>query len=678
MDADRYQHGEDSGDDDMLAVIRSIETTPNQEAELPTLDLRRSIGDSQTTNDPSTPRTYSGIDTNISNTFNTSNTSNTAGISAADEHVWNQSTSVAGSIVPPPPSAAQYVNIFDDEEESSADMSERLRAGSMSEDEEIAALVAMLDGPTAETPPEPMHTQAPGFTGESIDHLAERAVALVAERLVVVEHHDEGVLTPVATANRPDSSHLDQMQLDQALLDQALLDQTQFDQTQFDRAQPGAAVAWQSPPPPPPPAAPVQYETDAPTPPAMAISEPEPAVATPLYVAETAVVDLPISASPAPVFAPETEAIAEPQWASAIEPQHIEPQHIEPQHIEPQHIEPQHIEPQHIEPQAVAAPPAEPRHIEPQPMAPQHIEPEHIEPQRFEPQHVESLVADAQPVVAPAPITPAPVAPAPVAPAAAPAFDPVAPLRMLLAELDIAGASSSGGSSADAIAAQDLLDEMAYLVASAPADVEAERTRRWGAVVEARLVYKQLLEGASPQRMLTVTPAELAEAEILLRDLLDAEGKARRSMSGPKAFKKFGLARRRLDAYLENYGVESIDELRELALAGPSPVGPVTLADAGALVAAAEQAWQAVGEVEVGGLPQGIEADGFRLRCYRFIGSVVDDASLEAELRRRAEAPDEAGIIAGRLADAIRALGMPVGDDPVATARTLVGMLGGA
>ncbi len=644
MDPDRYLHGEGSGDDDMLAVLRSIDTTPNQEAEQSTLDVRLAVGDATTS-------------------VNTT----------ADEHVWGQATPVAGSTVPPPPSAAQYVNIFDDQDESSADLSERLRAGSMSEDEEIAALVAMLDVPSADDQPASMHASVPGSMEESMDRVAERAVALVAERLAVVEHHDDAVFVP--SANGSDPATRDQMQLDQALLDQALLDQA---------ARPNASTAWQSPPPPPPPVAPHHFENGqrepaVPAPPVAAISDPDPAVAVPLYVAEpvTHVAAEPAAyePAPAPVWAPEPEPIADPQWAVAAEPQYLEPQHIEPRHIEPRHIEPRHIEPQHVEPPAL-----EQHDIEPVRAEPAHTEPVHAEPVPAEPAHAEPAPVAVAPAAPPPVVTAAPVAPptAAAVPAPAPAFDPVAPLRQLLAELDLAGTSSAGGPSADTVAARDLLDEMAYLIASAPADIEAERQRRWGAVVEARLVYKQLLEGATPQRMQSVTPAELAEAEILLRDLLDAEGKARRSMSGPKAFKKFGLARRRLDAYLETYGVETIDELRELALAGPTPVGPVTLADAGNLVAAAEQAWQSVGDVEVGGLPQGIEADGFRLRCYRFIGSVVDDAVLESELRRRAEAPDEAGIIAGRLADAIRDLGMPVGDDPIATARTLVGMLGRA
>jgi hypothetical protein len=672
VEADRYEHGEDSGNDDMLAVIRSIESQPDHEAELPKLDLRLSIGDLD--NDPSsTPESASGAG------------DGSTAVATSDEHTPDRTTTVAGAVVPPPPSAAHYVNIFDDDEESSADLSERLRAGSMSEDEEIAALVAMLDGPAADHETPSAFVPAAASIDDTMERIAERAVAAVAERAAVVERPVFAERDETSVALVPDTFTSDTFTSDTFTSESVTSGSAMFNHSPVEPiAQPATATTWLSTPPPTPVVA-THIEPMVPAPPITVASEADPVVSPPTFIAEPVVaaptfVAEPVVAEPvvaAPTFVAEP-VVAAPTFVA--EPVVAEPVVAEPVVAAPTFVaEPVVAGPVVIEP-TVPAPPAL---LEPEPavIAPT-VAAESQPPVPVAAPEPELQPEAVSPAMASEPVVTAPAVrvdndgPAPAASAAGPSFDPVAPLRLLLAELDNVSVSPTAGSSADAIAARELLAEMGMLIASAPADLEGERQRRWVAVLEARMVYKQLLEGAAPSRQQTVTPAELAEAEILLRDLLDAEGKARRSMSGPKAFKKFGLARRRLDAYLENYGVETIEELREIATTGPSSAGPVTLAEAGSLVADAEHAWQAVGDVETGGLPRSIEADGFRLRCYRLIGSVVDDAALEPELRRRAEAPDEAGIVAGRLADAIRALGMPVGDDPVATARTLVGMLG--
>jgi hypothetical protein len=299
-----------------------------------------------------------------------------------------------------------------------------------------------------------------------------------------------------------------------------------------------------------------------------------------------------------------------------------------------------------------------------------------------------SPAAQPAPVAQPAPIAqpehiaqPTPAAPqapaAPPSPAAAPAAasmpaDPrAAAVLRALADYDAVANGPGGGDTA--AAAQHLLHELAQLRGSAQGVFEQRRIELWGQVVAARTAYADTLNGTAMPNNLDAQ-AGLAQAEAEQREVDDAEAKARKSLSGPSAFKRYAVAKRKLAETLDRFGVTSIEELRML-IGGLYEASPATLAEAAHAVAVAEAAFNNAGPAGQGDLPPTNEADAFRARAYRVIGRIVTDAELEPALQALAHNRHIADQAKAQVAVALGGLGIPAGDDPVTAARAIASVL---
>jgi hypothetical protein len=265
---------------------------------------------------------------------------------------------------------------------------------------------------------------------------------------------------------------------------------------------------------------------------------------------------------------------------------------------------------------------------------------------------------------------------APAAPPVAPASPGVNPAVLELANA-LAEHAASGQASVDPVAAmtaQQLLDELRALRVGAPDQLEERRRQAWQRVVAARSAYKRVLDGGATMPVASVNAADLSRIEQESRDLDEAERKARKSLSGPSAFKKFAAARRQLEASLAAFGVATIDELRQLATSAV-PSGPRTLSEASDAVAVAEQEWTLLEHQGADALLDSPAADAVRARAYRLLGRVVGDDMLEAELRRIADGSKSNEHATARIAAALGALGVPAGDDPVTAGRAVVAVM---
>jgi hypothetical protein len=218
-----------------------------------------------------------------------------------------------------------------------------------------------------------------------------------------------------------------------------------------------------------------------------------------------------------------------------------------------------------------------------------------------------------------------------------------------------------------------LLGEFAELRARPPQSTHELTNVAWSRVVDARKAYRALLDGRDPTALTSnVAPVHLTEAQALKSEMEDAEAKARRPMSGPGAFKKFATARRRLEAYLAEFGVTSFEELASMTQQLAVTDGPRTLQEAADAVARAEAMWMEFEKVGTStALPSTPETDGFRVRAYRLIGGVVDDAEIERSLQVLAAGPSSPQAALDRMRFALQALGIPADVDPVSNARAL-------
>ncbi|MEL6893780.1 MAG: hypothetical protein AAFP84_19465, partial [Actinomycetota bacterium] len=227
----------------------------------------------------------------------------------------------------------------------------------------------------------------------------------------------------------------------------------------------------------------------------------------------------------------------------------------------------------------------------------------------------------------------------------------------------------------EAAAARQLLVEYDELCSSNGVTAGV-RDAAWARLTNARQTYADVLAAAStaPAGPAPAGQAELAEAEQLQEELAEAEARARRPMSGPGAFKKFAAARRQFELFLAEHGATSLEELRSRGQAAAAPISRQVAADQ---LAAAEQQWQVIERTPAAtGLPDSPAADAFRIRVYRLVRSVVDDAAIEPELRRRATAGErDPAESLERMAFALRALGVAHEHDLVGTARGVVASL---
>lgn len=245
-------------------------------------------------------------------------------------------------------------------------------------------------------------------------------------------------------------------------------------------------------------------------------------------------------------------------------------------------------------------------------------------------------------------------------------------LRVALDTLEALGPSTAVPQTA-VLEMEAISAELVVQREAAP-DGRAEQKRQlWGAVATARAELKRL-EGAVTATT-AVSGASLAALEALQAERDAAEARARRPMSGGRAYKAFVAARRKLEAALAEAGVASIEEAR--AAARPADAGELDEARRRAEqhVAEAERAWQAFEDRAGGWLPRDAEGEALRARAYRALGEVVDDDDLEWRLAGAIDLARQRHAATVLLESAIRAIGLAPGEDPASVARSILAVV---